>query len=457
MKTFRLTSVVRAIALLVAILHVMPGCVRRGEPVPTNVLLLVVDTLRADHLSLYGYARETSPVLSRLAADAVVFERAQSQAPCTFPSMNSLLTSRLPLDFLGQGKGNLAIPDGIPTMASVLGEQGIATFAASASEVVRATPSRHNRVGGFAHGFDAFDEHCVRKHAPCLNERAREFLDAGRTPFFIYLHYMEPHSPYQPPPEHRRRFAGPYDGNPLVAAGVPAPIEDLLFRQRRPDLVSAADVDHLRDLYDEEIAYFDTQLENLFALLAERRLLDTTIVILAADHGESFDEHGSMTHCRTIFGTETHTPLLMWIPGVAAQRVAVPAENLDILPTVLDYLGVGAPSGLQGRSLRPVLEGRTEEPPRVARSFHKQLRTISDERYRVMLDITSGWTGAFDRTSDPAERVDLFAAGRAPQAVDKLRDRLLASVASLEGDRARHNVREAERVEEGLRALGYLQ
>ncbi|MBY0279436.1 sulfatase [Candidatus Binatia bacterium] len=445
-------------ALLVALLAASSGCKgSRVEQAPTDVLLLVVDTLRADHLSLYGYSRDTSPALNRLAADAVVFERAHSQAPCTFPSMNSLLTSRFPLEFIGQGKGNLAIPDGIPTLASVLREHGLATFAASASEVVRATPSRHNRVGGYQRGFDVFDEGCVGQPASCLNARGRGFLDEGPAPFFIYLHFMEPHSPYQPPPEHRRRFAGPYAGNALIAAGMPTPIEDLVYKQGRPDLVSAADVVHLRDLYDEEISYFDEQLDDLFRLLRERKLLDSTIVILAADHGESFDEHGSYTHCRTIYDSETHTPLLMWIPGVSGRRVAAPAENLDILPTVVDYLGFAPPAGVRGRSVRPVVEGRPEEPPRVARSFHKQMRSINDERYRVMLDVTSGWTAAFDRASDPAETIDLLATSRPPQPVVALRARLLASVAEIEGNRVLQNVRAGERVEESLRSLGYLQ
>lgn len=446
------------VTLLVALLLVLPGCSRsRREPVPANVLLLVVDTLRADHLSLYGYSRDTSPNLDRLAADAIVFDHAQSQAPCTFPSMNSLLTSRLPLDFLGQQRGNHAIPDGIPTMATMLSQQGVATFAASASEVVRATPARHNRVGGFQRGFDVFDERCVAQPAPCLIARAREFLDSGRAPFFIFLHFMEPHAPYQPPAEHRRRFAGPYDGNPLIAAGMPSPIENLIYKQHRADLVAEADVEHLRDLYDEEIAYFDERLADLFGLLKERELLDTTIVILAADHGESFEEHGSMTHCRTVYDSETHTPLMMWIPGIAGRRVATPAENLDILPTVLDYLGIAAAPGLHGQSVRPVIDGRREDTPRVARSFNKQLRTMSDGRYHVMLDVASGWKGAFDRETDPAETANLFAEKEPPRAVEELYDRLVVAVGTSEGGRVQQNVRRAERVEQGLHELGYLQ
>ncbi|MEW6270896.1 MAG: sulfatase-like hydrolase/transferase, partial [Thermodesulfobacteriota bacterium] len=135
---------------VVCLLAPLIGCETSHAPRPStrvarNAILLLADTLRADHLSLYGYARDTSPNLRRLAASAVVFERARSQAPCTFPSVNSLLTSRHPVHFLGQGRGRYGFPPATTTIAEVLGDRGWATFAASANSVVRTTPSRHNR------------------------------------------------------------------------------------------------------------------------------------------------------------------------------------------------------------------------------------------------------------------------------------------------------------------------
>lgn len=432
------------------------ACERSAPAAPANVVLLLVDTLRADHLSLYGYARDTSPELRRLAAGAVVFERARSQAPCTFPSVNSLLTSRLPLDFLEQPHGWLHIPDEIPALSTMLAERGVATYAVSASAIVRATPSRHNRVGGFGRGFAVFDEECLAKPAPCVSARALDLLDAGRRPFFLYLHYMEPHAPYAPPAEHVRRFAGPYRGDAEVAAGHPNSVERLMYVQRRPDLVSAADVQHLRDLYDEEIAYMDGQLAALFRALDERDLLDTTLVVLAADHGESFDEHASLTHCRTVYDSETWTPLVLWIPGVDGRRIDAAVENLDIVPTVLDYLGAPAPAGLQGSSLRPLIEGR-DDGARVARSFHKEIRTMNDRRHKVMLDVTTGRVAAFDLIADPGETDDLVTSGRVPAALAPLRKRLVTWVARTEASRTARNVRAAQQVEAQLRSLGYLQ
>lgn len=425
---------------------------------PRNVIVVLADTLRADHMSLYGYGRDTTPRISALAESAVVFERARSQSACTFPSVNSLLTSRHPARFFHQGYQHYGIPPEVSSIAELLGAKGYATFATSASAVVRATPSRHNKVGGFQRGFDVFDESCLSKPAACINRQAFAFLASAREPFVAYLHYMDPHAPYTPPRQHRRRWARrvPADLAPDIANGETRRVEKTVFKLKRPDLVPANVVRHLMDLYDEEIAYFDGQLGALFDWLEHRGLLDDTIVVLAADHGEEFLEHDSFAHCRTLYDTETHVPLVMWIPGVRATRIATPVANLDVVPTVFDYLGAEPSSDFEGESLRPLIEGRDAGTKRVVHSLQSNLRSADDGRFKLIYDIGDGRREAYDLIADAGEKNDIAArpreelAGLERQLHDWIRENEQALA-------EQHGKGYGKRIEQSLRALGYLE
>ena len=419
-----------------------------------NAILVVTDTLRADHLSLYGYERETSPHLERLAAHATVFETARSQASCTFPSVNSLLTSRPVREFLGNDPMDRRLDRHDP-IAAILKRQGLRTLAVSASWVVRATPSPANDWGGgYDAGFDVFDESCVVRAGECLNAKAVELLDDATGPFFLYLHFMDPHDPYRPPASHAKRFARPYVGPEPFARGDPNPIANHLYGSRdgvdpgikpRPD-----DIEHLVDLYDDEIAYLDRELAFLFAALRERDLLGSTVVALAADHGEEFLEHDHIKHCRTVFETGVRTPLVIWIPGQSGQRIRQPAQNLDLVPTLLDYLGVDPDHhGFAGRSLRPWIEGGAATEAYTL-SSQAGLHAIGDQRYKLILE--PGQRGhLFDLATDPGERTDLG------DALPDVRTRLERALdAQLAGEALpAHDRSEAE--QQHLRALGYIE
>jgi arylsulfatase A-like enzyme len=433
----------------------------KGEPErPRNVILIVVDTLRADRLSAFGYGRPTSPNLAAFARHAVRFDAARSQAACTFPSVNSILTSRWPAAFLGQPNQALGIPPGIPSLAEILLAQGFHTVAVSASAVVRKSPSRFNPGGGFARGFDVFHEDCVWQPASCVDAAAAEHLRRPRPsdkPLFLYLHYIDPHGPYQPPPTWRRRFATGGSDTPekdWVRKGNPNPIGDWLYKGKPHPGFTPQDLQHLKDLYDEEIGFVDSQLGALFGRLRRTGLLESSIVLLAADHGEEFLEHGDVKHCRNLFDTSLHVPLVVRVPGAPARVVASPVQNLDLVPTVLDYLGIKlgikTAGAFAGRSLRNAIEGKAE--PEIQYALQGSLRSAADGRYKLIEDLAAGTQALYDLKADPGETKDVLAAER--RAYASLRDALAKWLAKSEGKGTADASRAAQ---EKLRSLGYIE
>jgi arylsulfatase A-like enzyme len=445
-----------ALALIAFGCRANQTAVPEPEP-PKNILIVMVDTLRADHMSLYGYERATTPFIDKFAADAVVFEHARSQANCTFPSVNSLLTSRYPGIFIRQEEGQLGIPEDTPSIAEILKAQGYHTTAVSASHIVRATPTQYNPNGGFDRGFDSFVEGCRWLHGACVNRHVFDELDITEEPFFLYIHYMEPHELYQPPKRWEKRFAGNYDGHDFIATGDPNPIAEMLYDDG-PELdITNRDIQHLVDLYDDEIRYFDGVFRRLVRNLEERGLLDRTLIVFAADHGEEFMEHGHVKHCRGLWNTLTHVPLIFHFPDIdGGRRISTAVQNLDIVPTVLDYLGIESDEfGLEGVSLRPLIEDR--EPTQIfAFADSGKYRAVDDGRWHLILDGVESSATFYDLRNDPLEQADLFAGGR-PE-VEKLSaalNRWLQDTGQwIRFDEA---LAVGKAKEEELRALGYLQ
>lgn len=425
---------------------------------PKNVLFILVDTLRADHLGVYGYGRDTSPALDAFAKESLFFENARSQASCTFPSVNSILTSRPPTAFLGQPQQALGIPPGIQSIAEILAGRGYRTAAVSASAVVRNTKTRFNPSGGFGRGFAIFDEECVWKAAHCVNRRALEVLaQKDERPFFLYLHYMDPHGPYRPPQKHRKFSRGDIaTDKEFIRQGDPNPIGDWLYKEKPDPGVTLPELQHLIDLYDDEIVYFDLRFGQFLASLRKAGLLENTMVVLTADHGEEFLEHGHVKHCRTLFDSSIKIPYVLHIPGVRARAVAAPVQNLDLVPTILDYLGIDATGlNLEGRSLRPVIEGEQAEDHR---QFAAQgsLRSASNERYKLIHDLAANSWALYDLKADPGETTDALARER--RSFFRLRESLQGWLDRTEGAGSEsESVRKAKEAEKKLRSLGYLE
>ena len=429
----------------------------RAGPDRPHVVLLVADTLRADRMSLYGAPRATTPILDGLAAQGTVFERAWSQAACTFPSVNALLTGTAATSFLGEPAHATRSLQGRGALAERLGRAGYATAAVSASWVVRATPSIHNDWGGgYDAGFDHFDESCAGEAAACVNGRALEWIDARDTasrPFFLYLHYLDPHDPYRPPPDHARRFAEPDFPDPRVRAGDPNGLADA-----PPGASKEAARRHLLDLYDEELAYLDGRIGRLFDALDQRGLLAGTIVVLASDHGEAFDEHGHWKHCSSVHEEQIRTPLVFWGPGVPrGRRSTATAENVDVLPTLLDLLGLAATppargEAVVGESLRPAMAAEATGTS-LAHSSQGPWQSVTDGRHKWIEHVGRQAGDLYDLADDPQERDPLPLTS---EATARIRGALAAAI-SERGEDAGVRDRAWTAIERELRALGYLE
>ncbi|HET9212380.1 MAG TPA: sulfatase [Thermoanaerobaculia bacterium] len=424
----------------------------RETPRPRNVIFILVDTLRADRLGAWGYSRPTSPNLDAFARGAVRFESSRSQAPCTYPSVNSLLTSRWPASFLGQPDQALGIPADIPSLAEILRARGYRTAAVSASPIVRKSPSRFNPKGGFDRGFDAFEEDCVWQPAECVNGKAAPYLRREERPLFLYLHYIDPHGTYHPPTPWRHRFTTATPDKEWVRRGDPNPIADWLYKGAPNPGFTPADLQYLKDQYDGEIAYFDSQFAALLGSIRAAGLLDDSLVVFTADHGEEFLEHGDLKHCRNVFDTTVHVPLVLKIPGVEAKTVSRPVQSLDLVPTILDYLGVDARKyRFEGRSLRAEIEGK-DGPDELQYSLMGELRGVSDGRFKLVQDLGGKPPALFDLKADPGETRNVLAAER--RAYARLRDALTAWLGRNEGEGAADAAREAQK---RLRSLGYIE
>jgi arylsulfatase A-like enzyme len=311
-----------------------------------------------------------------------------------------------------------------------------------------------NQVGGFGRGFDRFAEHCGEGPASCVTASFEEFLGTAKAPFFAFLFYFDPHAPYQPPAEHRR-FATHLPAADWVRNGDPKPIEAAI-RHQRPVRATPEEVQGLVDLYDDEIAYVDAQIGQVFAALDAHGIRDETLVILVADHGEMFLEHGDIGHCRELYDSVVHTPFVLWGPGGSGRRVRAPVANLDVVPTILDYLRIPIPSGLAGRSLRPLVEGVDALPSRAAvcASMLTQV-AASDGRFKLVRDVANGAERLYDRATDPGETTDRRAELTGDR--DRLAVPLDAWIVAEHATSPARTVEDAKQFEQRLRNLGYVE
>jgi arylsulfatase A-like enzyme len=326
-------------------------------PAVDNVILISIDSLRADRLSSYGNRNETSPTIDRLAANGARFTHAMSTTSWTLPSHMSLLTGRNVLSH-GVITENDGLPDTVPTLAEQLQRAGIATAG------VVSVPLLGTQYG-FGRGFDHYDDQTIPSStwfdalkdepAPKVTELAEAWIRKHRDGrFFLFLHYWDVHYDYIPPEPYDRLFDPDYTGS-VTGAGF---FQDKAINRNLPQ----RDIDHLLALYDGEIRWVDDHLKKLVALLSELGIENDTAIIVTADHGDEFFEHGHKGHGRTLYREVTQIPLIVYIPGGATDRVIdTPVSLIDVMPTILEVTGVAAPPGVDGISLRPLIDQKDPE------------------------------------------------------------------------------------------------
>lgn len=321
-----------------------------GAPRPPDIVLIVIDTLRADHLGCYGYARGTSPAIDRLAAESILFERAYSTAPWTLPAFASILTGLYPHEH-GASLDYFAVRETAPLLAEKLNEAGYET-AAFVSHIY--TSSRY----GFDRGCETFEEFGLAEdyafdqakepNAERVITAAIDWLDNRdrARPYFLTVHLFDPHWDYAAPPPFAGTLAGSSDS--FAVDGSFASIRP--FMERATEL-SSRDASHLKDLYDEEIRYTDSWIDSLLTRI--RKEEREPVIALTADHGEEFQEHGGLGHAYTFYDEVLRVPLILRLPDrnrkgdVRSEWVTISA----LYPTLLTLAGIDAPGG------RPTLTG----------------------------------------------------------------------------------------------------
>ena len=301
-----------------------------GIAAGANILLITLDTTRADRLGCYGHAAASTPALDQLAAGGTCFDSAFAQIPLTLPSHASLLTGMHPAELGILDNGRAALPDDVETLAETCRDRGYRTAAFLAASVL-------DGRFGLSAGFDVYDDELPappggviefdqERPANVVCDRALAWL-AGNTdsPFFCWVHFFDPHGPYEPPEPFRSRLADPYDG---------------------------------------EVAFADTQVGRLMSWLQAHELADRTLVVVASDHGEGLGEHGESAHGVFLYDSTIRVPLILSMPTriAAGRRVTAVVSLVDILPTLLELLGWPVPGAVSGTSFAGALHGNRLPP-----------------------------------------------------------------------------------------------
>jgi len=418
------------------------GC-ESASPRP-HVILISIDTLRADHVGLYGYSRETTPKIDRFFGSGSVFENAMSSSPCTIPAVRQLLAGAF--DHRAERK----------QLPEFLHDSGYATAAIVSQHRFHRKP-----LGAYRRGFDHFDiqaeddvDHLrwTARRAPEVSDRAIQWLEenAKKKQFFLWLHYFDPHDPYEPPQEYRsfdRGNRSDKSGDRRTYLRQAHQNEPIQTEQWGGTVFDDEDVAHFINLYDGEIAYTDAQVGRVLAFLDDNDLTRNSIVFLVADHGEWLGEWGRWDHCHTLRDIEIRVPLLIRVKGnplESADAETLPASTLDILPTLLGLLDIEyPPADYHGEDLRRASPDRMTVAmwlrSRVIRNRDWKLFVedgIPTYLYRVSRDAGERW----NRVEDEREIVEMLEAQLEP----------FQSIST------RVKVQDAETIQ-GLEALGYIE
>jgi len=434
------------------------GCADRTVPVlpsaPHPIIIIDIDTLRADHLGCYGYHRATSPAIDAFAGQSVLFERAFSQAPNTPPSQTSILSGLYPSTH-GMIEDDDRVPEAVVTLAEALSAHGFVTAGFHDGGYMSAT----FKIGQGFELYESSQGQGLARSGPeimsWLNEHAHEN-------FLLLIHTYDTHTPYAPPENYRELFLDGLDPpNPGFE-----PTTDVMEAIRlsvwtdEPRQLEANDLEYARALYDGEIRFVDAWVGEFLELVRELGLDQRATIVFISDHGEEFQEHGSVLH-EKLYSTVTRIPFMIRLPGGSpAHRVTEVVETIDLMPTLLDLVGAPHPEGLQGSSLVSLLAG---EPPGDGLAFGESpffghRRFVATGSHQLLLTKRTGEAELYDFVSDPRQQDDLASAE--PGMAQRLRSEILGW-----DERIAHQVVEPDHegaeldpeTEQQLKELGYIQ
>lgn len=378
-----------------------------------NVLLVSLDTVRADNLGHYGYPRATSPNLDRLSRKGVLCTNPVSQSPWTLPSHITVFTGLYPSSH-GVESDGLRLPDSIKNLGELIDDLGYQSHGAVSSGYV-------GKAYGFDKGFDSFEQisQPLEEGTEKITASGLEFLRTSvsenkQEPFFLFLHYLDAHTPYDPPAPLDRIFDEiNYQGE---VTGWPKTWMKYFSLSR--DFENPDDLQHLIDLYDGEIRRVDAGLGKILNELQKMKILDNTLVVIFSDHGEEFKEHKGMDHGRTLYREQLHVPLLFSCP-VLFKRKLLPqvVQTMDILPTLASFLDFNPPDNTQGVSLKPLIKPgffkkfsyQHDEVAFAETDRHKARKRarVTDEYKYILTSKPQEQTELFDMRSDPGDLTDM--------------------------------------------------
>lgn len=449
-------------ALLIIPVFLMNGCGSWQMQLcaeETNVVLIMIDTLRADHLGCYGYSRDTSPNIDRFASEGVVLGRTISQSPWTRPSVASILTSTYPLTHGIVKERFDGLPQGLTTLSELLHDEGYSTYGYTANPNL-------NAVFGFNQGFDIYinsiavfnwmlglkdipDETPTGLgnflNAAILTDLVLRDVEKFQPPFYLQVFYMDPHVPYTPPPPYNHRFGNGSE----------------------------------EDLYDGEIAFTDEHVGRIVDEIMKN--YPNTLVVITSDHGEGFNENNNSLldkrHGNLLYDTIVHVPLIINHPSLEARTVRNTVELIDLFPTIIELLGLECPGGVEGTSFAPALMGEEAVDKNFAymetgwRNMNKA--GIISRQWKYIMNMDHEVMNKFNRergleeyflpdelynlsTGGP-ERTDQNLSGQHPDIVDSLKAQLVNFMKTHAGHMEKRVIPGVDdETLKQLKALGYL-
>ncbi|MFX1590657.1 MAG: sulfatase [Promethearchaeota archaeon] len=466
-RAFLNISVLTGVALLIGNLIIVINQ-KESRPEGPNVVFIVIDALRADHLSSYGYNRLSSPNIDKLSIDGIRFTNAISQGNRTSLSMPSMLTGLYTSDHgynMLQKIESRIVPLSarFASIGEVLRNAGYITYAASCQPWI-------SPESGYGQGFDYFemvsslgdnlsDEKTVKK--------ALDWLDDNRDEkFFIFLDLMGPHTPYDPPKPYKSLYSSGHE----VRSKLISDLNDLYFKEKYGEYyklllntskenISTEDLKQLIELYDAKIAFTDQQIGSLIEKLKSLNIYDNTLIILTADHGEAFLDHDKFLHGRSVYNEEVHVPLIMTCLDRLPKNKEIDdiVELVDILPTIASISGIPISEiKMRGNPLFPI-KGNSYDSDQFAYTEGSGHIKYMTNQWSIICEIGSGECELYDLESDPGETYNL--SGMKPDIVTNLKNKLFDIIDEkmYPSFQEAKTIRIPEKTKKTLKSLGYLQ